>query len=138
MLITSIEVLAEARWAKLTSQSYTLWKSGSFIVKCESVYDKTIHIRDPKKKYKRNVKLEQTVLTVKNDCVLVTNLLDDELYSDAHCLELYKSRWDVEVFFKLVKETYKFSYLTENDSDANNKATAFSQLIVKWAMLTSR
>lgn len=91
------------------------------IVKCESIYDKTVHTRDPKKKYKRNVKLKQTILTVKNDCVLVTNLLDDELYSDAHCLELYKSRWDVEVFFKLVKETYKFSYLTENDSDANKK-----------------
>lgn len=92
-------------------------------VKCESVYEKTIFIRDPKTKSKRNVKrYKKSVLTVRNDCNLITNLLDDELYDDAHCLKLYRSRWDVETFIRFIKETYKFSKLTESNKTSNLKS----------------
>jgi len=70
------------------------------IIKCESTHDKTIYTRDPKKKYKRNSdKLIETVITVRDDCNLITNLPKKKIYNDTRCLEIYKSRWDIEVFF---------------------------------------
>lgn len=93
------------------------------IIKNESIYDKTVYVRDPKLNHKRKIKnVKQHILTVKNDYVLITNLLDDETYSDSYCLNVYKSRWDIEVFFKLIKETYKFSSLKESNIIANLKS----------------
>lgn len=62
------------------------------------------------KKDKNNkiVKLERTI-----ECNVVTNLsLKD--YNDLEIKKIYISRWDVEVFFKLLKSNFKFSNLKEH------------------------
>ncbi len=62
-------------------------------------------------KHKRNVnKSDKHVLTIKNDCTLITNL-GRITYDDDTCLNLYKSRWDIETFFGFIKKNYKFSAL---------------------------
>ena len=93
------------------------------VIKCNSEYTKTIYPRKNNIKNKRNIdKVEKNVITLKNDCNLITNLLDVNTYSDTLCLDLYRSRWDIEVFFKFIKSTYKFSFLTENDHISNKKS----------------
>lgn len=46
-------------------------------------------------------------------CNIATNL--NITYNDETIKNIYKSRWDIEVFFKLVKSNFKFSYLTEHN-----------------------
>jgi hypothetical protein len=46
-------------------------------------------------------------------CKIATNL--DDTYTDDQIKEIYKSRWDVEVYFKLIKNNFRFSYLTEHN-----------------------
>lgn len=40
--------------------------------------------------------------------VLVTNVLDDAILSDETVKQLYESRWGIEVFFRHLKQTFKF------------------------------
>ena len=47
-------------------------------------------------------------------CNIATNL--NHTYNDDTIKNIYKSRWDVEVFFKLIKSNFKFSYLTEHNT----------------------
>jgi hypothetical protein len=55
-----------------------------------------------------NIKLERTI-----ECNVVTNLsLKD--YNDLEIKKIYISRWDIEVFFKLLKSNFKFSNLKEH------------------------
>lgn len=53
----------------------------------------------------------------KLSCYLATNL--DLTYNDDVIRNIYKSRWDIEVFFKLVKSNFRFSYLTEHNGQTN-------------------
>ena len=39
---------------------------------------------------------------MKGKCILITNL-DKNQYSDDEIVNIYRSRWDIEVFFKLIK-----------------------------------
>jgi hypothetical protein len=55
-----------------------------------------------------NIKLKQTI-----ECNILTNL-NKEKYSDENIKKIYLSRWDVEVFFKLLKSNFKFSNLKEH------------------------
>ena len=58
-----------------------------------------------------DTKLEETI-----KCYLATNLpianYNDELIKKIYCM-----RWDVEVFFKLVKSNFNFAYLREHNSN---------------------
>ena len=47
-------------------------------------------------------------------CNIATNL--NQTYNEDTIKNIYKSRWDVEVFFKLIKSNFKFSYLTEHNT----------------------
>lgn len=67
------------------------------VIKYQSVYEKIVYSRINKKN-KKNIKAKKYILTYKNDCNLVTNLLDDKIYDNKKCLDLYKLRWDVEVY----------------------------------------
>jgi hypothetical protein len=55
------------------------------------------------------------ILTLKSNCNVVTNLIDTQIYSDKSILNFYKCRWDVEVFFKLLKNNFKFERLPDCD-----------------------
>lgn len=65
------------------------------------------------KKDKNNniVKLEQTLI-----CNLITNLNKDK-FDDEKIKNLYLQRWDVEVFFKLLKSNFKFALLREHNKN---------------------
>lgn len=61
-----------------------------------------------KDKNNNNVKLEKTI-----ECNIVTNLSFKD-YNDDEIKKIYLSRWCIEVFFKLIKSNFKFSYLKEH------------------------
>ena len=68
-----------------------------------------------KDEHDKDVKLKEKVI-----CNLVTNL--DVTYNDDDQIkELYLMRWDVEVFFKLVKYNFKFSSLDEHCSNTTER-----------------
>ena len=71
-------------------------------------------------KYSTDIKLkvkdknnEDVLISKKLLCNMSTNL--DDTFTDEHIKNIYKSRWDVEVFFKLIKSNFKFSYLTNHN-----------------------
>lgn len=51
-----------------------------------------------------------------NECNLVTNL-DESNYKDDIVNKIYLMRWDVEVFFKLIKSNFKFAVLREHNNN---------------------
>lgn len=79
------------------------------IIRCNGSYTKTLYIG----KNKKNVK--EMTITNTNNCILVTNLLDTNKYSNTTILNYYKKRWDIEVFFKFIKSNFKFQHLNEKN-----------------------
>jgi hypothetical protein len=59
---------------------------------------------------KKLYKLEETI-----ECNLITNLNTE--FNNEQIKQIYVSRWDVEVFFKLLKSNFKFAVLREHSSD---------------------
>lgn len=59
----------------------------------------------------KNKKLKK--IKIKTHFNLLTNLGEEK--TDQEITDLYKSRWDIEVFFKILKSNFKFSYLNEKD-----------------------
>jgi hypothetical protein len=72
----------------------------------------TISKKDKNGKY---VNLEKTI-----ECNVITNLNLKE-YDDLEIKKIYVSRWDVEVFFKLLKSNFKFSNLKEHTKNTLNQ-----------------
>jgi hypothetical protein len=64
-----------------------------------------------KDKNNNDVKIEETII-----CNIVTNLNIDK-YDDKLIKEIYLMRWDVEVFFKLLKSNFKFADLKEHNKN---------------------
>jgi len=79
------------------------------IVKCKNSYKKRVNVS----KSKRIIK--EAEIEIKNDCFLVTNLINMEEYTDDILLDYYNSRWDIEVFFKLMKYNFKFQNMNEKN-----------------------
>ena len=69
---------------------------------------------------KKTIKFKTADVKMKYEYTLVTNL-QNELYKDEKIKELYKERWDIEVFFKLVKYNFKFEHLNEHNKLNNNE-----------------
>jgi hypothetical protein len=65
-----------------------------------------------------NKKFESVVLEIENDYILVSNL--DNTYSDNNIKEIYEKRWDIEVFFKLIKTNFNFENLTYTTNEEEN------------------
>jgi hypothetical protein len=63
-----------------------------------------------------NKKFESVQIKIKDEYKLITNLTKD-LYDDEKIKDLYHKRWDVEVFFKIIKYNFKF----ENIKITSNK-----------------
>ena len=86
------------------------------IIKYEQKIEKEVinkNINSEKISYK-SVILEYT-----NEYTLITNLNGDE-YNDEKIKELYKKRWSVEIFFKLLKKNFKFETLIEYNKEQND------------------
>ena len=90
-------------------------KKNSKVIKYDNILQKTICTNGSKKGMKKHI------LEIKNECVIVTNRFDDKIDTDAKILELYKSRWDIEVLFKYVQSNYKFQHIKEHMTDQCNK-----------------
>jgi hypothetical protein len=65
-------------------------------------------------------KFKSAVIKIKYEYTLLTNLTLN-LYNDDKIKELYKKRWDIEVFFKLLKYNFKFDHLIEHDKNKNDE-----------------
>lgn len=93
------------------------------VVNCKRSYIKKV--LTSKRKMKREVKN----IAVRSDCMLVTNLIDKRTYSNKTLLDFYKKRWDIEIFFKLLKSNFKFQHLDEI-SDINYQKLYYCELIM--------
>ena len=66
-------------------------------------------------------------IIMKYDYILVTNL--NLLNYDENCIKkLYKQRWDVEIFFKLLKYNFKFEHLLEHKNDDKECKEAYNKI----------
>ena len=68
---------------------------------------------------KKGLKYKSVILEYSNEYTLITNLKKEE-YKDDEIKELYKKRWSVEIFFKLLKKNFKFEKLIEYNKEKNN------------------
>ena len=59
-------------------------------------------------------------IKIKYEYTLLTNLSINS-YDDNKIKELYKKRWDIEVFFKLLKYNFKFEHLIEHNKNKNDE-----------------
>lgn len=102
------------------------------VIKYTNTVQKKIYTSNTKKKIKTYT------IQVKNDCTLVTNLLDGKTYTDAKILEFYKSRWDIEVFFKYIKRNYKFQHMKEKSKERCQKMYICELIITYIAKLIEK
>lgn len=84
------------------------------VIKFKDINKKIIYTSKSKKKAIKHV------IEIENDCNLITNL-DIKNYTNQEILDIYKSRWDIEVFYKYIKYNYKFQHMKKNDKNNNNK-----------------
>jgi hypothetical protein len=75
---------------------------------------------------KTNVK---KTLTVTNKYHLITNLGDAKDYSDNLIIKLYEKRWDIEVFFRLVKSLSKYEIFRIDEEEEINKMKYIADII---------
>jgi len=66
-----------------------------------------------------------------NNCDLITCLISITNYSDELLLEYYKSRWDVEIFFKSIKYNTTFQNMNEKDTDMQYQKDYLCILIIE-------
>ena len=65
-----------------------------------------------------------------NEYIIVTNL-DNKQYNDKSIEEIYSSRWNIEVFFKLIKSNFKFQHIdSKNINDSYQKMYLIEMLLV--------
>lgn len=77
-------------------------------IKLNNIIDKDIKIYPKYKRDQTNGILCKTRL--KDDYILITNL--SKHFKNETILDLYKKRWDIESYFKLVKANFNFQHLT--------------------------
>jgi len=77
-------------------------------IRLNNIVNKDIKIYPKHKKDKTGGVLCKT--KIKDDCVLITNLSNH--FKNELIFDLYKKRWDIESYFKLVKGNFNFQHLT--------------------------
>lgn len=75
------------------------------IIKYTDNIKKTVYSRKTKNNNSNKYKF-----TIENNCVLITNLNN---YDKEEILELYRNRWDIETFFKIIKNNFKIQHTKE-------------------------
>jgi hypothetical protein len=96
------------------------------MIKCQYQAPKLLQ----KHKLNNNNNKDIKKVFMKQECNLVTNLISKNSYSDEDILKYYKSRWDIEVFFKFIKNKTKFQYMNENNINDNYKKNYICELIL--------
>jgi len=85
----------------------------------EVVYD-TVRNNDTDKRLINKQKFKSVTLETTNIYTLVSNLVRND-YSDDKIKEIYHKRYDIEVFFKIIKHNFKFSDLSITNIKQNNE-----------------
>jgi hypothetical protein len=75
-----------------------------------------------------NVKETKTIKT-NNNYYLITNLCDAKDFNKNLVIELYRYRWEIEVYFKKIKELFKYQTFYLNDNDEIFKMKMISNII---------
>lgn len=88
------------------------------IIKFTNTYQQNVKNDDIDKKLIDGKKFKYVVLETKNDYTLVTNLNNN--YTNDKIKELYKKRWNVEIFFKIIKSNFKMSDLRITNIEQND------------------
>ena len=104
------EILKLELEMKKTNKQYALindLRSKTRIVEANDIIPKTVMT-------KNHTKID---IEVKADCKIITNLTDVTMYTNKNILDIYRSRWDVEIFFKYLKYNFKFENLHEKNKD---------------------
>jgi len=91
------------------------------VVRCKYEHNKILTAG----KNKKNSKTLNLLLT--SECNLVTNL-DKTVYMDSDIIDIYRKRWDIEVYFKYLKYNFK----TQNINDKVIDKLFVCQLIITY------
>lgn len=67
-----------------------------------------------------NITFKSADIIIKYEYTLLTNLNITE-YNDNKIKDLYKQRWNIEIFFKLLKYNFKFEHLIEHNKLQNTE-----------------
>ena len=97
-------------------------RNNSKVFTYSEVFSKTIWSRSTK-----IVNEKQHILEVMNDCVIVTNLHNE---TKEKILEIYRSRWSIETFFKIIKENFKIQHTKERNTDHCQKILCCTSIIM--------
>ena len=90
------------------------------IIKFNHYINETVKNDNIDKHLINNKKFESVTLKTKNEYTLITNInLND--YNDEQIKEIYHRRWNIEVFFKILKFNFKFSDLKITNVEQNNE-----------------
>jgi hypothetical protein len=91
------------------------------VIKFNETYQKTVYSKKTKK-----TESKKYVFEIENDCVLITNI--SKSYNDSTIMNFYRSRWDIETYFKLVKNNLKYQH-TKNKTEDQILKTNYCILI---------
>jgi len=86
-----------------------LIKENVRIVKDIHTIEKEIFIKEDKNNDEKKFEIE-----IENDYYILTNLKNKRMFSDKKIIELYKKRWEIESYFKLVKSNFKFEQIDKS------------------------
>ena len=85
----------------------------------------------------RTIHKKYTKIVIKTDCTMITNLSENK-FSDEEISDLYNKRWDVELFFKLIKNNFKFQYINEKSDTKYKKLYAVVLILIHIAKLLEK
>jgi hypothetical protein len=101
-----------------------------------SIYE-TVKNNDIDKQLIDNKKFSCVSLKTKNEYTLITNL-DLINFNDNKIKEIYNSRWNVEVFFKIIKYNFKFSDMKITNEEHNNEIYSIHNIKILIVMLLAK
>jgi hypothetical protein len=65
-----------------------------------------------------------------NECALVTNLIGEDKYTKDDILNIYRSRWTIETFFKFLKKNFKCQHQIEKFNEETYQKMYYCELII--------
>ena len=93
-------------------------KKKNRIIKFDEVINDVVQNDNIDKHLINNKKFTSVTLKTKNEYTLITNLDND--YNDEKIKDIYHQRWNIEVFFKIIKHNFKFSDIKITSLKLNN------------------
>jgi len=89
--------------------------------------EKTTKVIKISHKSKLNKQIKEHVIKINNNCTLISNL--SKYFNNSQLLNLYKKRWNVETYFKLIKGNFNFQHLTNKTKDEIEKQFCCIEII---------